>query len=142
MQCKIERFSKPIQIFYDLNEYCNSLKNELKYAEDIEDEFLQNEIDYNCFDQEEFDNVESCKYCECEFGHDYNDRCIILNEICDKDKLLHILENNDFNEEINNLVWNYYNSLDKDGCKKIIYKQNDDKNRYYAEGSCLTYLKK
>ena len=26
--------------------------------------------------------------------------------------------------------------------KKIIYKQTNDKNRYYVNSSCLTYLKK
>ena len=52
------------------------------------------------------------------------------------------MENNDFNEEVNNLARNYYDSLDNDGCKRIVYKQTCDKNRYYAESSCFTYLKK
>ena len=33
-------------------------------------------------------------------------------------------------------------SLDDNGCKRIVYKQTSDKNRYYADSSCLTYLKK
>ena len=37
---------------------------------------------------------------------------------------------------------NYYDSLDNDGCKRIVNKQTCDKNRYYANSSCLTYLKK
>ena len=52
------------------------------------------------------------------------------------------MENNDFNEEVNNLARNYYDSLDNDGCKRIVYKQTCDKNRCYANSSCLTYLKK
>ena len=32
--------------------------------------------------------------------------------------------------------------MDNDGCKKIIYKRTCDKNRYYGDSSCLTYLKK
>ena len=32
--------------------------------------------------------------------------------------------------------------MDNDGCKRIVYKQICDKNRYYADSSCLTYLKK
>ena len=52
------------------------------------------------------------------------------------------LKNNDFNEEVNNLAKNYYDSLDNDGCKRIVYKQTSDKNRYYGDSSCLTYLKK
>ena len=54
----------------------------------------------------------------------------------------YILESNDYNDEINDLAINYYNSLDNDGCKRIVYKQTNDKNRYYADSSCLTYLKK
>ena len=45
-------------------------------------------------------------------------------------------------KEVNNLARNYYDSLDNDGCKRIVYKQTSDKNRYYADSSCLTYLKK
>ena len=44
-------------------------------------------------------------------------------KLCDKEKLKYILENNDFNEEVNNLARNYYDSLDNDGCKRIVYKQ-------------------
>ena len=33
-------------------------------------------------------------------------------------------------------------SLDNDGCKRIVYKQINDKNRYYGDSSYLTYLKK
>ena len=65
---------------------------------------------------------------------------IILYEICDKEKLKYILENNDFNEEVSNLARNYYDSLDNDGCKRIVYKQINDKNS--GDSSCLTYLKK
>ena len=115
----------------------------LKYIEEIEENYLQNPIDYSNFDQNEFDNTLKCKYCDCEFNHSYNDRCIILNEIVDKEKLLYILENNNFDQEVNNLAKNYYNSLDNLGRKRIAYKQKCNcKNRYYGLGSCLSYLKK
>ena len=84
--------------------------NELKYIEEIEENHLQNPIDYSNFDQNEFDNTLKCKYCDCEFNHSYNDRCIILNEIVYKEKLLYILENNNFDQEVNNLAKNYYDS--------------------------------
>ena len=32
--------------------------------------------------------------------------------------------------------------MDNDGCKRVVYKQTCDENRYYADSSCLTYLKK
>ena len=142
LECRNNKFSKKVQTFYDLKEYTTSLVKELVYIDGIEGNYLQNEIDYSNFDQEEFDNVKICKYCKCEFNHPYNDRYIILYEICDKEKLKYILENNDFNEEVNNLARNYYDSLDNDGCKRIVYKQTLYKNRYYADSSCLTYLKK
>ena len=117
--------------------------NELKYIEQIEENHLQNPIDYSNFDQEEFDNTLKWKYCDCEFNHSYNDRCIILNEIVDKEKLKNILDNNDFDQEVNNLAKNYYDSLDNLGRKRIAYKQKHNcKNRYYGVGSCLSYLKK
>ena len=115
--------------------------NELKHIEEIDENYLQNPIDYSNFDQNEFDNTLKCKCCDCEFNH--SDRCIILNEIVDKDKLKYILDNNNFDFEINNLAKNYYDSLDNFGRKRVVYKQKYNcKNRYYAIGSALTYLKK
>ena len=143
LQCKNEKYAKDIQTFYNLEEHTKSLYNELKYIEEIEENYLQNPIDYSNFDQEKFNNTLICKYCDCEFNHSYNDRCIILNEIVDKDKLKYILDNNNFDFEINNLAKNYYDSLDNFSRKRIAYKQKHDcKNRYYAIGSTLTYLKK
>ena len=92
---------------------------ELVYIDDIESNYLQNEIDYSNFNQQEFNNVKICKYCKSEFNHPYDDRYIILYVICDKEKLKYILENNHFNEEVNTLARNYYDSLDNDGCKKL-----------------------
>ena len=112
LECRNNKFSKSVQTFYNLKEYTISLVKELTYIDDIENNYLQNEIDYSTFNQEEFDNVNICKYCYCEFNDPYNNRYTILHEICDKEKLKYILENNDFNEEINDLARNYYNSLD------------------------------
>ena len=143
LECKNEKYSKNIQTFYNLEEYTKSLYNELKYIEEIEENYLQNPTDYSNFDQNKFDNTLKCKYCDCEFNHSYNDRCIVLNEIVDKEKLLYILENNNFDQEVNNLVKNYYDSLDNFGRKRVAYKQKYNcKNRYYAVESALTYLKR
>ena len=143
LECKNDEYSKDIQTFYNLEEYTKSLYNELKYIEEIEEKFLNNPIDYTNFNQNKFYNTLKCEYCDCEFNHDYNDRCIILNEIVDKEKLKYILDNNDYNQEINDLAKNYYDSLDYLGRKRIQYKQKYKcKNRYYGIGSCLSYLKK
>ena len=112
LECKNNKYTKNIQTFFNLEEYTKSLYNELKYIEEIEEKYLQNPIDYLNFDQNEFDNTLKCKYCDCEFNHSHNDRCIILNEIVDKEKLKYILDNNVYNQEINNLAKNYYESLD------------------------------
>ena len=143
LECTNDKYSKDIQTFYNLEEYTKNLYNELKYIEEIEEKFLNNPIDYNNFDQDKFDNTLKCEYCDCEFNHPYNDRCIILNEIVDKEKLKYILDNNDFDQEVNNLARNYLDSLDDLGRKRIVYKQkHKHKDRYYAVGSALTYLKK
>ena len=53
------------------------------------------------------------------------------------------MENNNFDQEVNNLAMNYYDSLDNLGRKRIVYRQKYKcKNRYYGVGSCLSYLKK
>ena len=66
-----------------------------------------------------------------------------MNEIIDKEKLKYILDNNNFDQEVNNLTKSYYDSLDNLGRKRIVYKQKYNcKNRYYAIGSALTYLTK
>ena len=143
LECKNEKYSKTIQFFYNLEEYTKNLYNLLKYIEEIEENCLQNPFDYSNFVQNEFDNTLKCEYCDCQFNHPHNNRCIILNEIVDKEKLKYILDNNDYNQEINELAKNYYDSLDSLGRKRIAYKQKYNcKNRYYAIGSALTYLKK
>ena len=143
LECKNDKYTKSIQKFYNLEEYTKSLYNELKYIQEIEEKYLCNPIDYNNFNQKEFDNTSKCEYCDCEFDHSYNDRCIVLHEIVDKQKLKSILDDNDFNEEVNNLARNYYESLDDLGRKRIVYKQKTKhKDRYYPVGSALTYLKK
>ena len=81
LECKNDKYSKSVQTFYNLQEYTKSLYNELKYIEEIEENHLQNPIDYSNFDQNKFDNTLKCKYCDCEFNHPHNDRCIILTTV-------------------------------------------------------------
>ena len=143
LECKNDKYTKNIQKFYNLKDYTKSLYNELKYIQEIEEKYLCNPIDYNNFNQKEFDDTSKCEYCDCEFDHSYKDRIIILHEIVDKQKLKSILDDNDFNEEVNNLTRNYYESLDDLGRKRVVYKQKTKhKDRYYPVGSALTYLKK
>ena len=57
MECRNNKFSKKVQTFYNLKEYTISLVKELIYIDDIESNYLQNEIDYSTFNQTEFDSV-------------------------------------------------------------------------------------
>ena len=141
LECKNDKYSKDIQCFYNLEEYTNFLYDELEYIENIEQTYLNNPIDYSNFDEKKISK--ECEYCLCEFDNEYNDRIIVLEEIVDKAKLEYIINNNDFNQEVNNLAKNYLESLDDLGRKRVSYKQKTkNKNRYYGIGSCLSYLKK
>ena len=124
IECKNKKYSKDIQSFFNLEEYAKNLYSELKYIEEIEEKYLQNPIDYSNFNQEEFDNILKCEFCNCNFGDDYNDRTIILNEIVDKEKLQYILNNNEFDQEVNDLARNYFESLDDLGRKKFLISKN------------------
>ena len=87
------------------------------------------------FNQKEFDNVKFCKYCDHNFDESYNGRKITLTEKVDKYKLKRIIddfENNNINEETQNILKQYYNSLNKDGEINIIYKQSNNTVRYYS----------
>ena len=81
IECKNNEYSKNIQTFFNLEEYTKSLYNELKYIEEIEEKNLNNHIDYDSFNEEEFENTLECEYYHCQVDHSYNDRCIILNEV-------------------------------------------------------------
>ena len=55
LECRNNKFSKKVQTFYNLKEYTISLVKELIYIDDIENDYLQNEIDYSTFNQKEFE---------------------------------------------------------------------------------------
>ena len=118
------------------------LKNELEYIEKIDDKHLNYKIDMKQFDKEKFDNTTHCQYCNYKFDNNYNNRKMELYERVDKNKLKLIIDNYEFNEETENISKLYYESLDKKGQKKVIYKQSkDNKNRYFG-GICLTSIKR
>ena len=142
VKCRNDKFTKPVQLFDNLDDYCENLKNELDYIETINDKHLNYKIDMKTFDQEKFDNTTNCEYCDYKFDKDYNDRKIELYERVDKDKLKCIIDNYEFNEETENTLKLYYESLNKVGQKKVIYNQSkEDKNRYFG-GICLTSIKR
>ena len=142
VKCRNDKFTKPVQLFDNLDDYCENLKNELDYIEKTNDKHLNYRIDMKTFDQEKFDNTTNCEYCDYKFDKDYNDRKIELYERVDKNKLKWIIDNYEFNEETENTLKSYYESLNKIGQKKVIYNQSkEDKNRYFG-GICLTSIKR
>ena len=142
VKCRNDKFTKPVQLFDNLDDYCKNLKNELDYIETINDKHLNYRIDMKTFDKEKFDNTTNCEYCDYKFDKDYNDRKIELYERVDKNKLKWIIDNYEFNEETENTLKLYYDSLNNKGQKKVIYKQSkEDKNRYFG-GICLTTIKR
>ena len=142
VKCRNDKFSKPVQIFDNLDDYCEDLKNELKYIEKINDKHLNYKIDMKTFDKENFDKTTQCEFCNYKFDKDYNNRKIELYERVDKNKLKYIIDNYKFNEETENALKLYYESLNKKEQKKVIYNQSkDNKNRYYG-GICLTSIKR
>ena len=135
LHCLDEKYSKKVQLFDKLEDFHDSLINELDYIENINENVLNYEIDMSTFNQKEFDEVTKCKYCDHDFEKSYNGRKIILTEKVDKYKLKRIIDdfdNNNINEEIQNNLKQYYNSLNKDGEVNIIYKQNNHVGRYYS----------
>ena len=142
VKCRNDKFTKPVQLFDNLDDYCENLKNELYYIEKINDKHLNYRIDMKTFDQEKFESTTHCDYCNYKFDKDYNDRKIELYERVDKNKLKWIIDNYEFNEETENTLKLYYESLNKIGQKKVIYNQSkENKNRYFG-GICLTTIKR
>ena len=135
LHCLDEKCSKKVQLFAKLEDFRDNLINELDYIENINENVLNYEIDMSTFNQEEFDDVKICKYCNHDFEKYYNGRKITLTEKIDKYKLKRIIddfENNNINEETQNNLKQYFNSLNKDGEINIIYKQNDNTGRCYS----------
>ena len=135
LHCLDEKYSKKVKLIDKLEYFRDSLINELDYIENINENVLNYEIDMSAFNQKEFDDVKICKYCNHDFEKYYNGRKITLTEKVDKYKLKRIIDdfgNNNINEETQNNLKQYYNSLNKDGEINIIYKQNNNTGRYYS----------
>ena len=138
LHCLDEKYSKKVQLFDRLEDFRDNLIKELDYIENINENVFNYDIDMSTFEfvNKEFDDVKFCKYYNHNFDHKYNGRQIILTEKVDKYKLKRIIDdfgNNNINEETQNNLKKYYNSLRKDGEVDIIYKQNNNTRRYYSQ---------
>ena len=126
IKCRNDKHSKSVKTFNELEDYCKSLKKELKYIEDINENKLIYPIDKNSLDKEKYKNTNNCKFCNCKFNNIYDNRDIVLCEKVDKNKLKQILDKYTYNEEVDNKLEIYYNSLNKNGMEKIEYSQSEN----------------
>ena len=127
---------KKVKLFDNLEDFRDNLINELDYIKYVNKYKLNFDIDMKNFNKEEFNKVKSCKHCNQKFNEDYNNRKITLIEKVDKYKLQRIIDdfnNNDINEETQQNLKKYYESLDKNGEIEIIYRQNYNSGRYYSD---------
>ena len=102
LDCLDEKYSKKVQLFDKLEDFRDSLINELDYIENINENVLNYEIHMSTFNQKEFDEVSKNKYCDHDFEKSYNGRKLILTEKVDRYKLKRIIDdfdNNNINEE-------------------------------------------
>ena len=76
LDCLDEKYSKEGKIFDKLEDFRDNLISELDYIEDINENVFNYDIDMSTFNQEEFNNVKFCKYCNHDFEHKYNKRQI------------------------------------------------------------------
>ena len=136
LHCIDKKYSKKVQLFDKLEDFRDNLIDELNYIKNVNEKFLNFDIDLKNFDKEEFENVKICKHCNYNFDNNYNNRKIILIEKVDKYKLQRIIDdfdNNDINEETQENLKKYYKNLNDKGEIKIIYKQNYNSGRYYSD---------
>ena len=136
LHCLDEKYSKKVQLFDKLEDFRDNLINELDYIENSNEKVFDYPIDMSTFDQEKFDSIESCKYCNHKFEEKYNGRVITLKEKVDKYKLKRIIDdfdNNNINQETQNNLIKYYENLNDKGEINIKYTQNNNSGRYYAE---------
>ena len=135
LHCLDQQYSKQVKLFDKLEDFRDNLIKELDYIGNINENAFNYEIDMSTFNQKEFDDVKICKYCNHNFENRFNARQITLTEKVDKYKLQRIINdfnNNNFDEETQYNLKQYYNSLNKDGEVNIIYKQNNNTGRYYS----------
>ena len=111
LHCLDEKYSKKVQLFDKLEDFRDNLINELNYIENINENVFNYPIDMSTFDQEKFDSIESCKYCNHKFQNKFNGRVITLKEKVDKYKLKRIIDdfdNNNINQETQDNLKEYY----------------------------------
>ena len=136
LHCLDQKYSKKVQLFDKLEDFRDNLINELDYIENINENVFNYLIDMTTFDQEKFDSIESCKYCNHKFQNKFNGRVITLKEKVDRYKLKRIIDdfdNNNINQETQDNLKEYYNNLNDKGEINIVYKQNNNTGRYYSQ---------
>ena len=137
LHCIDEKYSKPVQLFDNLEKFRDNLIDELDYIKDVNENILQYSIDMKNFNKEEFDKVDECKHCDYKFHENYNGRKISLVEKVDKIKFKKIIDDfriNNINEETQNNSIKYYENLNERGEIARTYSQKSDNCiRHYSD---------
>ena len=80
LDCVDKKYSKKVQLFNELEDFRDSLTNELDYVEKINKTILNYEIDMTTFDQKKYDETIICPYCKYKFN-DVNRKVIHHNHL-------------------------------------------------------------
>ena len=67
LDCINPKYSKKVKLFDKLEDFRDSLINELDYIEKINKTVLNYKIDMSTFDQKKYDETVICTYCKCKF---------------------------------------------------------------------------
>ena len=111
LDCVDKKYSKKVQLFNELEDFRDSLINELDYVEKINKTILNYEIDITTFDQKKYDETVICPYCKYKFN-DVNRKEIHHNHSLKKSNIVDYICNT-FNLKIKNskeLVVLFHNS--------------------------------
>ena len=87
LDCVNKRYSKPVKLFDNLEDFGDSIISELDYVENINKTILNYEIDIDTFDQKKFDETVICPYCNYKFI-EVNRRVIHHNHSLKKNNIM------------------------------------------------------
>ena len=120
LDCVDKKYSKKIQLFDKLENFRDSLINELDYIERINKNVLNYKIDMSTFDRKKYDETVICPYCNYKFD-ELNRKVIHHNHAIKKNNIIDYICNN-FNlkiKHVHELIVLFHNSKGYDNSYMI-----------------------
>ena len=120
LDCVNQKYSKKVQLFDKLEDFRDTLINELDYIEKINKNVLNYKIDMTTFDQKKYDETGICPYCNYKFD-DVNRKVIHHNHSIKKNSIIDYICNN-CNlkiKQVNELIVLFHNSKGYDNSYMI-----------------------